>query len=305
MNKICIVTTLYKSQNFIAEFYSQMLVSLKEANIQNYEFIFVDDGSPDESNEEVLKLIEKDNQVTLIKLTKNYGHHNAMLCGLSNAKADYTFLIDCDLEEKPSLFLEFYKKIQTEKLDLIYGVQSNRNKDNFLGVLFWNILVKFTGINLAKNPCTVRIMSNKFIQRLTSMQQKEFFLGELSQHVGLKQDTIQVTKSYKGSSTYSFWKKINVFVDIIFSNSSQFWIKLSFLSALISFVSALALFLLVVSFALGKQYLSGWLSIMCGIALFSSFNFFFLAVLLQMTSKILLETRAKPNYIIDEIIQYK
>ena len=124
--KISIVTSLYYSEGFIEEFYERSVASVKKIT-DDYEFIFVDDGSPDQSGQKVISLQERDQRIVLIELSKNFGHHKALFTGLKHATGDYIFLIDVDLEEDPELLSVFWEALQAEKdADVIYGTQAKR-----------------------------------------------------------------------------------------------------------------------------------------------------------------------------------
>src|SRR5688572_26934405 len=98
--KLSIVTTLYYSQDYLTEFYTRVRDSVTRIT-DDYEFVFVNDGSPDDSSAKVLELQQHDPHVTLIDLSRNFGHHQAIVTGLQHAQGDYVFLIDVDLEEDP------------------------------------------------------------------------------------------------------------------------------------------------------------------------------------------------------------
>jgi len=301
--QLSVVVTLYNSENYIREFTQRILGALKKLDV-SYEIIFIDDGSKDQSTTVVKDLIESYNNIKLIKFSRNYGHHKAMVAGIENSIGKYVFLIDVDLEEPPELVLDFYNKIKKTKDDLIYGYQIKRNKDKVFGKLFWKLLNKITQLNISENVCTVRIMTKKFIKNFSYFKQKDFFLGELSSHIGLKQSSIIVNKTFKGKSSYSFFKKYTILFNMLFTNTSDLWIKLSFFSTILSFITFLVSFSLILSRILGKEYLSGWLSIMVLITFFASLNFMFFAIILQLVSKTLEEGKGKPRYLIDEKINF-
>lgn len=304
MVEISIVASLYNSERFIDEFIERIKKTVNQINC-TYEIILVDDGSIDSSVKKAENNAKNDTSVKLIKLSKNFGHHIAMICGLDNAKGKYIFLIDVDLEEQPELLSEFYYEIKKDNLDHIVGVQSVRNKDKILGKFFWYFLNKWTGLSLGSNICTVRIMNRNFVSKFKLFEQKDLFIGELSSHIGLRQGTLEINKGYKGDSSYSFLKKFSMLMNMIFLNSNTIWIKLSFFTLLLSFGSFILFLMLIISSFLGKTYLSGWLSLMVIITLFASINFFFFGLLLQFVSKILEEVRAKPRYIIDKTINFE
>lgn len=301
MIKLSIVTTLFNSNKFIIEFVDRIEASVKTLGV-DAEIIFVDDGSLDNSASIVENFTKNKKNIKLVKFSRNFGHHNAMICGLEKAKGEYVFLIDVDLEEQPELLLEFYRKILETNDDLIYGIQTKRNKDKYLGAFFWKVLKFFTGIDLSVNPCTVRIMSRNFVKELTNFPQKDFFLGELSSYIGLKQSTLKVNKNYKGYSSYSFLKKYTLLFNMLFANMNHFWVSLSFFSILISILSFLFIIGLLISYFLGKIYLNGWLSIIVLITFFSSITLFFFGLILHLMSKVLEEARAKPKFIIEKMI---
>ncbi|MCH7649927.1 MAG: glycosyltransferase, partial [Nitrospinae bacterium] len=107
--ELSIVTTMYHSSPYLAEFYERIK---READkiTSNYEIIFVNDGSPDASLEIALGFQKEDKTVVVVDLSRNFGHHRAMMKGLSYAQGDKVFLIDCDLEEQPELLTEFYNR---------------------------------------------------------------------------------------------------------------------------------------------------------------------------------------------------
>ena len=124
--KLSIITTLYKSSPHIEEFY-QRISKVASKITSDYELIFVDDGSPDDSLQKVLSLFEIDKKIQIIELSRNYGHHKAIMTGLKYTKGEYVFLIDVDLEEEPELLIEFWNELEINKdCDVIYGAQNKR-----------------------------------------------------------------------------------------------------------------------------------------------------------------------------------
>ena len=123
---LSIVTTLYKSSPYVSEFYERVSKQAQKIT-DNYEIIFVDDGSPDDSLQKCIALHKHDQKVTIIELSRNFGHHKAMMTGLSHAKGDFVFLIDSDLEEEPELlgsFWQIYKYI-VNFLNKLFGFLNN------------------------------------------------------------------------------------------------------------------------------------------------------------------------------------
>src|SRR3989304_3880355 len=106
--KLSIVTTLYRSAPYIEEFHRRMSAEAKKIT-EDYQVIMVDDGSPDNSLQVALGIQKEDANLCIIELSRNFGHHKAMMTGIEHASGEFVFLIDVDLEEPPELLGEFYQ----------------------------------------------------------------------------------------------------------------------------------------------------------------------------------------------------
>src|SRR4051812_28020274 len=120
--KLSVVTTLYKSGPYIQEFYAR--VSRAAAALtDDYELLFVNDGSPDDACEQAIVLHRRDVRVRVLDLSRNFGHHKAMMTGLQHARGDLVFLLDVDLEEQPEWLPQFHAALVETGADSVYGVQ--------------------------------------------------------------------------------------------------------------------------------------------------------------------------------------
>ncbi len=124
--RLSIVATLFQSAPHIIEFYQRASAAAKQLVGEDYEIVLVNDGSPDNSLDMAVKLTECDSHVVVVDLSRNFGHHKAMMTGLTYAKGQNVFLIDSDLEEEPEWLLSFAKKMEAEASDGVYGIQSKR-----------------------------------------------------------------------------------------------------------------------------------------------------------------------------------
>ena len=134
---LSIVTTMYYSASYLEEFYNRITTTAGKI-ADDYEIIFVNDGSPDNSLDLAISFYERDDRVRVIDLSRNFGHHKAIMTGLSHAKGEVVFLIDCDLEEDPELLGKFYDELKCSDADVIYGVQQAR-KGGFVEKISGNI----------------------------------------------------------------------------------------------------------------------------------------------------------------------
>jgi len=166
--ELSIVTTMYHSAPYIEEFYERVSKAAKKIT-GDYEIIFVNDGSPDNALDIAVALHEKDSRVIVVDLSRNFGHHRAMMTGLGYARGEKVFLIDCDLEEEPELLATFHEKFTKDGCDVVYGVQKTRKGGAFeriTGNLFYTVFNRLSGIRMPHNLVTARLMSGRYVKSL-------------------------------------------------------------------------------------------------------------------------------------------
>ena len=127
---LSIVTSVYRSEQFITRFIDEMTTAIGEAGIERYEMVFVNDGSPDESLLQLIHARSKNPAIKIVDLSRNFGHHKALMAGLTHAKGDLLFLIDCDLEVRPGVLPSFLETFRGTGADVVYGIQGKRKRQN-------------------------------------------------------------------------------------------------------------------------------------------------------------------------------
>lgn len=301
--KLSVVTTLYKSAPYIFEFFHRIKKQILEIT-DDYEIIFVNDGSPDESLKIALDIFQNEENVTIIEFSRNFGHHDAMRAGLSNANGDYVFLIDCDLEENPELLKEFWNKLNSNKnIDVVFGYQEKRKGkllEKISGKLYYKIFNSFSKIKIKENLLTVRLMTKSYVKSLISFNENNYIIGGIFELTGYNQLGIAVRKEDKGKSSYSLFHKFSLLVNSITSFSNK-PLELIFYIGLIT--SALSFFGLII-ILLNKLlygYLVGWASIIFLIIFTFGFNVTIIGIIGIYLSKIFNEVKNRPNYIIKNI----
>lgn len=302
---LSIVTTLYYSAPYLQEFYSRICAE-SERITSDYEIIFVNDGSLDNSLEIVLSFYEKDEKVKVIDLSRNFGHHKAIMTGLAYAKGQLIFLIDCDLEEEPELMSKFHETIKKSDVDVVYGIQEFRKGGFFkkiTGAIFYKLFHFFSSYPVPANPITVRLMSQKYVAALVEHREREIFLAGLFSITGFKQVPFMVKKSYKGKSTYTFGRKVSLFVNSITSFSNKPLIFIFYLGSAILMASGMAAINLIIKKVLFGNLLTGWSSVIVSIWLLGGLNIFCLGVIGIYLSKIFMETKQRPSTIIRKIYE--
>ncbi|MEM9281865.1 MAG: glycosyltransferase family 2 protein [Verrucomicrobiota bacterium] len=303
--KLSIVTTLYCSEEFVEEFYAR-IVAEAERITQDFEIIFVDDGSPDHSAEVVLKLLASDKRIRLIELSRNFGHHKAIFCGLSQARGELVFLIDVDLEEKPELLSKFYEKLQEDydHIDVVYGYMNQRKGGLFervFGSLFYFVLNSLTNLKIPKSPIMGRIMKADYVKALLQHQEYQVFIGGLMLIAGFHQVPIEVEKTSKGSTTYGFTRKILQALDAILSFSTKPLVCVCVFGILVAVISFVLLIWLVINRILYPEIPVGYSSLMLSIWFLGGITISSIGLVGLYVGKTFLQSKARPNYIVRSI----
>ncbi|WP_419767390.1 glycosyltransferase family 2 protein [Arcobacter sp.] len=302
--KLSIVTTLYKSSLYINEFYERISNEATKITL-DYEIIFVDDGSPDESLQKAVSLYEKDAKVKVIELSRNFGHHKAIMTGLSHAKGEFVFLIDIDLEEEPELLSKFWGELYKKKdIDVVYGVQESRKGswfEKFSGEMFYKIFNFFSGTKIPKNFLTVRLMNHRYVSNLVSFQEKEVVFSILTVLTGFKTKELVVKKLDHSPTTYSSFSKIKLLFNVITASSSRpLWLAFNF-GLFITVSSLVYILFLVYRKVVHNIGIDGWTSVMVSISFFGGIIILFLGIIGIYLANIFTEVKNRPLTIVKKI----
>jgi putative glycosyltransferase len=304
---LSVVTTLYYSEPYISEFYNRISLEIQKLT-SDYEIIFVNDGSPDNSLGLAIELYEQDKHIRIIDLSRNFGHHKAIMTGLSYAKGELIFLLDSDLEEEPELLSMFYKSYQELDVDVVYGVQKSRKGKLFekiTGNLFYRFFNLISSCSIPENLITARLMSQRYVKSLIEHKDQEMFMAGLYAITGFKQVPFVVNKHSKGESTYNFFRKLSIATNSITSFSNKPLIFIFYLGTLISLISAIAVIILIIRRVFFNVLLSGWPSLIVSIWFLGGLTIFSLGVIGIYIAKIFSETKQRPYTIIRRIYESK
>ena len=306
--KLSIVSTLYQSKIFLDKFLIEIEKAIQLIQIDDYELIFVNDGSPDNSLQHLITLKkEKYSKIKIIDLSRNFGHHYAMQAGLIEAKGDLIFLIDNDLETHPNVLVNFYTTMQEDKtLDVVYGFQEIR-KGNFiertLGGLFWILINKLSDTKIPHNILTERLMTKEYVKALLRLNDANLFLGGMMFWVGFNQKGVAIEKGKrKGDSTYSIKKRTDLMLQAVTSFSGKPLVYLFYFGLIISLLSVLIIIHLIVQkFLYVDEVQLGWTSLVAINILVLGLICTFLGVIGIYVYKIFKQVQGRPNAIIKKI----
>lgn len=302
--KLSIVATLYRSAPHITEFYQRVSAAAKQLVGEDYEIVLVHDGSPDNSLGLAVDLTKTDEHVIVIDLSRNFGHHQAMMTGLEHACGDLIFLIDSDLEEEPEWLQLFSEAMAVENADVIYGRQEQRKGGRFerwSGNLFYSIFNWLCNIEHPKNIVTARLMTARYVKALLLYQERQLVMSCLWVITGFKQCERTVKKHSHSQTTYSLSKKIEHAVNAVTSFSDRplkliFYVGMSFFLAAISY----ACYLIFLRLFLDRA-VDGWTSVMVSVWVLSGLIISFIGIIGIYLAKIFIETKQRPLSIIRTI----
>ena len=304
---LSVVSTLYKSKKFLDTFLDEILKAIHILDINQFELLFVNDGSPDDSLKHLLEKQKLIPEIKIIDLSRNFGHHYAMQTGLQNSKGEYVFLIDNDLETPPSFLIEcFFEIRKNDTLDVVYGYQETRKGkviENFGGKIFWWALNKFSDVKIPKNILTERLMKKGYVDELLTLGDTNLFLGGMMHWTGFNQIGIPVIKKVRnGKSTYSTKKRIQLMIQAVTSFSGKPLEYLFYMGILITFSSLLAItYLLIKKITLGENVQLGWTSLVAINILILGIISTFLGLIGIYIFKIFKQVQDRPNAIIKKI----
>ncbi|MEJ7685854.1 MAG: glycosyltransferase family 2 protein [Variovorax sp.] len=302
--KLSVVATLYQSAPHIVEFCQRAEAAARRMAGDDYEIVLVNDGSPDRSLELAVELAGRDPHIVVVDLSRNFGHHKAMMIGLDTARGEQVFLIDSDLEEEPEWLAPFASQLGDVGSDVVYGVQNERRGsawERLTGNIFYKLFRLTTGIVQPNNIVTARLMTRRYVDALLLHREREINIGGLWIITGFKQSPRTVAKHSSSPTTYSLSKKINHLVTAVTSFSSLPLVFTFYAGLLISIT---ALFYIVY---LGARYFSaisppdGYTTIVASIWLFSGLIIFFLGVQGIYIAKIFSEVKQRPYAIIRHV----
>ncbi|MCI5160872.1 MAG: glycosyltransferase [Candidatus Electrothrix sp. AX5] len=302
--RLSIVSTLYNSSNSISEFYKRVSAVAHQFAGEEYEIILVNDGSPDDSFDKAIHFTKQDENLVLVDLSRNFGHHKAILTGLKYAKGDFVFLLDSDLEEEPEWLFAFYPLMKEKKCDVVFGVQKKRKGGWFecwSGWVFYRTFKLITGVKIPENWVTARLMTHRYVSALLQHQERELSIGGLYLLTGFDQYPKSIVKNSLSVSTYTLGKKIAVFVDAVTSLSSRPLIGVFYTGAFIFTFSLLYTFYILTNWMFLAVPPSGWTSLIVSVWLLSGLTISFLGIIGIYLSKIFLEAKHRPLSLVREI----
>lgn len=302
--KLSIVATLYQSAQYIEEFCRRAGAAARQLDDDDYEIVLVNDGSPDDSLARAIRLTKFDSHVVVVDLSRNFGHHKAMMTGLSHTQGEQVFLIDSDLEEEPEWLLSFSAQMERDRCDVVYGIQEQRKGrlfERWSGQWFYRLFRVLTGLTLPENIVTARLMTRRYVDALLRHDEREIFLAGLWHITGFDQRPQTIKKHGTSETTYTFRRKMTIFVNSVTSFSNAPLRAIFYIGVTVSLLAGGYTSYIIINWLFFATPLGGWTSVMASIWLLGGAIISFIGVIGIYLSKIFMETKRRPYTIVRQI----
>ena len=303
--KISIIVPCYNEQEALPIFY-QTAKNVLESLSYDYELIFVNDGSKDNTLNILKNLSENDECVTYLSFSRNFGKEAAMYAGFCNAKGDYVAVMDADLQDPPDLLPDMLKYIESGEYDSVATRRVSREGEpvirSWFARKFYKIINKISDADIVDGARDFRLMKRSMVDAIISMSEYNRFSKGIFGWIGFKTYwyPYQNVERVAGETKWSFWKLFKYAIDGII-NFSQAPLSIASWSGM--GMTALSFFLLVVIIIrkiIFDDPVAGWASTLCVIIFIGGIQMFCLGIMGQYISKIYLESKHRPHFIISD-----
>ncbi len=304
--KITAVIACYKDAQAIPVMYQRLVITFTKLNV-SYEIIFVNDGSPDNTEAVIEKIVAKDPCVLGINHSRNFSSQMAFTSGMDIATGDAVVLLDGDLQDPPEMIEKFYTK-WIKGYDIVYGIRTKREAPLYMAILyktFYRIFNKMSYISIPVDAGDFSLMDRTVIEELKKFSERDRFIRGLRAWVGFKQIGIPYVRPERmfGKTTNSFLKNIDWAIKGIFSFSYVPLKTITMLSFFVFVLAFLAMIYQIIVQLLFRGAPAGITTILVVIFFLGAIQLLAISVLGQYLAKIFEEVKARPKYIVKSIIR--
>lgn len=304
-HKISLIVPCYNEQEVLPIFYNETCKVIEKMDA-DFEFIFIDDGSKDNTVLIMRELAEKDDRVFYYSFSRNFGKESGIYAGLSNAKGDICVVMDADMQDPPSLLPQMYDAIINEGYDSVATCRETREGEppvrSFFARLFYKIINKISDADIKDGARDFRMMSRKMVDSIIELGEYNRFSKGIFGWVGFKTKWLPYENIERaaGNTKWSFWKLFKYSLDgIVNFSSAPLYISslIGILFCIIALISTIFFFVRRLMFG---DPVTGWASTACIITFIGGIQLFCVGVLGQYIARMYLETKNRPKYIVRE-----
>lgn len=305
MDKISVIISCYNEEKSVPLFYAAIEKAIKDIDAE-FEYIFVDDGSKDNTLKIIKDLSSQDEKVRYISFSRNFGKEAAMFAGLEAANGNYVALMDADLQDPPELLKEMYSSIKTEDYDCVATRRVTRKGEPFIRSLFsrmfYKIINKMTDFEMVDGARDFRLMTSQVKDAIISLKEYNRYSKGLFPFVGFKTKWIEYenVKRAAGETKWSFWKLVKYALEGITAFTTAPLAIASIIGFLFCIISGIFILIIIIKTLAFGDPTSGWPSLACIIMFMGGVQLLSLGIIGQYLSKTYLEVKKRPIYIVKE-----
>lgn len=306
MEKISIIVPCYNEEEAMPLFYDEICRVASEFKKVDFEFIFVNDGSRDRTLEIARGLSHKDKRVRYISFSRNFGKEAAILAGLEYSVGDYVAIMDADLQDPPSLLHEMYDGIKNEGYDCVATRRVSRKGEppirSFFARCYYKLINKISKTPIVDGARDYRLMTRQMVNSILSLKEYNRFSKGIFSWVGYDTKWLEYknVERVAGTTKWSFWKLFLYSLESIVAFSTVPLAIASIMGLIFFLVSFIMIIFIIVKTLVIGDPVAGWPSLVCIIFFVSGVQLFGIGVIGQYLSKLYLEVKGRPVYIIKE-----
>ncbi|WP_211170990.1 glycosyltransferase family 2 protein [Bacillus sp. DNRA2] len=306
MKLVSIVVPCYNEEQSIDLFFSVVDPILKEISTIDYEVIYVNDGSKDNTEQVMKELSDREPKVRFVSFSRNFGKEAAMLAGIEAAYGDAVVLMDVDLQDPPSLLPQMIDDWINGGYDVVYTRRSTRSGEppirSWFAKQFYKLINNMSDVQIVDGARDYRLMDRKAVDSFLRLRERNRFAKGLFMWVGYNSKCLEFENVERavGSTSWSFWKLVHYAIDgiVSFTISPLRWATyFGFFTASSAFFY---MFYVIFSKILFGNSVSGYASIVSIILFFGGIQLIFLGIIGEYIGRIFIEVKGRPNFIIKE-----
>lgn len=304
--KISIIVPCYNEEESLPIFYKEIDRISKVMKEVEFEFLFVNDGSRDQTLEVFRRLAKKDKRVRYISFSRNFGKEAGMYAGLENATGDYVAIMDADMQDPPEMVQTMYEEMKKGEYDCI-GLRTASHKGysllrKFFTNCWYKLIGKISSTEQVPGARDFRLMTRQMVDAIISMKEYNRYSKGIFSFVGFRTKWLiyEAPDRVAGETTWSFWKLFKYAMEGILAFSTTPLVISAFIGILFCFIAFIAILAIVIKTLLWGDPVGGWPSLVCIIMFVSGIQLFFFGIMGMYLSKAYLEIKKRPIYIVKE-----
>ncbi len=304
--KISVIVSCYNEEESLPLFYKEMVKVMTSMKDNDFELIFVNDGSKDKTLEVIKALRNKDERVRYVSFSRNFGKEAAMMAGLDYAKGDYLTFMDADLQDPPSMLPLMLDILENEHYDCVGTRRVTRKGEpvirSFFARLFYKLINHLSKVEMVDGARDYRLMTRKVAEAIKECREYNRYSKGLWSFVGFKTKWLEFknVERVAGETKWSFWKLFKYAIEGIVAFTTAPLTLAAFLGILFCFIAFMMILVIIFKTLVFGDPVSGWPSLACIIIFVSGIQLFFMGIFGEYLAKTYLETKKRPIYIVSE-----